>query len=152
MSVTISNSFLWFGSPFYIIVLSVRITRCNKLQTIVFLSHWPTVDSPVHHDFFDQTQGFSCVNLVKEQNSVYLVTLVLWCHRLCLENFPFNVFAGGTPMDLCRTNWWKQNMKLLKLNRVYHKALRRSHCWYSSVVVVVVVIIIIIIIICSWFF
>ena len=58
------------------------------------------MDSPVTHDLLYQSNGISGVGLIKEDNCVKFLGLVVFCNLLCLSHKCHNIFISCTTMYL----------------------------------------------------
>ena len=88
------------ASNIYSISPSVRITCSNKLQSLKAPSYGSPTNPSVYHHLLNHAQCLSSVGLVKEQNSVDVLVLILTSHFFCLLNFLLNVFVCGASMNL----------------------------------------------------
>ena len=79
---------------------SVRITCSNKLQSLKTPSYGPSTNPSVYHHLLNHAQCLSSVGLIKEQNCVDVLVLILTSHVFRLTHFLFNVFVRGASMHL----------------------------------------------------
>ena len=79
---------------------SVWITCSNKLQSLKTPSDGSSTNPSVYHHLLDHAQCLSSVGLIKEQNCVDVLVLILTSHVFRLLHFLFNVFVGGASMHL----------------------------------------------------
>ena len=80
--------------------LSVWITSSNKLQFRKFRINRSSIDSSIHHDFFNKINRVSCIGFVEEQYCVNVNFRITGSQFFRVFHFLFNFRIGCSTMYL----------------------------------------------------